>query len=54
METLACRSHSCTLAMSASWDSALVAAGALSEYSHNPFTSALMPAIWPYFLTMLR
>ena len=54
METFACPSHSCTLAMSASWDSALVAAVALSEYTHNPFTSALMPAIWPYFLTMLR
>ena len=53
VETLAWPSHSWTLAMSASWESALVAAVARRECTHNPFTSALMPVARPYFRTML-
>ena len=37
METLACPSHSCTLAMSASFESAFVAAVARIECTHTPY-----------------
>jgi hypothetical protein len=41
------------LAISASWESALVAAVARRECTHSPFTSAVMPVSRPYFRTML-
>jgi len=43
VETLACPIHSWTLAMSASFESAFVAAVALIECTHTPKASALMP-----------
>ena len=42
-------SHSCTLVMSASFESAFVAAVARNECTQSPFTSALMPVSRPYF-----
>ena len=54
VETFAWPSHSWTLAISASCESALVAAVARSECTQRPFTSALMPVSRPYFRTMLR
>ena len=49
METLACPSHSWTLPMSASFESALVAAVARNECTHSPFTWALMPVMSSVF-----
>ena len=48
METLAWPSHSCTLAISASSESAFVAAVSRCKCTHSPFTSALMPVSRPY------
>ena len=46
-------SHSCTFAMSASCDSAFVAALARIECTQSPFTSAWIPVSRPYLMTML-
>jgi hypothetical protein len=54
VETLACPSHSWTFAMSASFESAFVAAVARSKCTHSPMTSALMPVSRLYFWRMLR
>src|ERR1017187_7174755 len=53
-ETFAGASHSWTLAISASCESAFVAAVARSECTHSPLTSALMPVSRPYLRRMLR
>ena len=47
-------SHSCTLAMSASCERALVAAVARIECTQRPLTSILRPVSCPYFLTTFR
>jgi hypothetical protein len=51
---LAWPSHSWTLAMSASCESAFVADVARSECTHSPITSALTPVARPYFWRTLR
>jgi hypothetical protein len=43
VETFACPSHSSTLAISASFESAFVAAVARIECTHTPMASPLMP-----------
>ena len=49
METLAWPSHSCTLAISASFESPFAAVVARIECTHNPTTSASMPVLAPVF-----
>jgi hypothetical protein len=52
VETLAWPSHSWTLAMSASFESAFVAAVARIECTHTPIASALIPVARAYLMTI--
>ena len=55
VETFACPNHSCTLAISALFESAFVAAAvAHSECRYNPTTWALISVACAYLRTMLR
>src|SRR5262249_2142297 len=52
VEISAWPSHSCTLAISAPWAKAFVAAVALRECTQNPRTSAVIPTSLPYPFAM--
>lgn len=54
VKTFVWPSHSCTLAMSASFESAFVAAVARIECTQPPTASAVMPVAFAYRMTMLR